>query len=1198
MTVKPTAMPAVTAFDADQIGLLLHGRIWLDLTETTSSFHRTGIQRTLARMIATAPDRGRLVPFTVAPDGMVVVHDHALLDLLADELFAVDDFAAVSARIAELTARPLCRVERDVLLSARAVVNIEVFYDSVRAEFYAHLTRRMRERIFFLIYDIIPIGQPDHFKNHLPFAMEYFRFCLSVENIATISSFTRDQVVAVMGRRDTDNIRVITLGSDTFGTVLPLSPAQLAAAQPGGTPLFTVVGTVTDRKGHLLVLRTFRALWDEGVEATLAFLGNPDGATSDVLFEEMEEAGRNPARFRWLRAPGDADIRETLATSWGTVYVSDGEGFGLGPLESLQAGVPTIVRSDYPSLADVPPLGQIRVPPHDMAALKAAVLSLLDRETHRAARAELAGLTLKSWTRFGQDLNDWIEERAAPVQPVDDLGFEAVTAGGLRSGSLRACRDLLFGTANAFAKAALELNFDLDGWYGSGRLGRLVELDLLSPPLLVADLVHHSVAVGLCDRQAGVRTLLTCLVLTSGRMGGTGAGRVHHDLLAVITGAPGNRSVMPPQLDRLPAEIDRLNRLDGLPAGDFPTALACVMAGESLDTALWRSLCLFTGAFSATRRQALVKGLFVGPVSLETDWDRWIALYCAASVVLSDPDWGRAPAGCSDMQLLSPVTPPVLRDLRPQDSGIGRRFADALALRETAGDAQVFEALTGRKPGADQAAAMRDLREAGACREALLGFIATHWMELAPDSLDALRLSAAKSLLIRLRDAAARVGTGDGGGSGGGGDLAAEAFTSLCHAGILLRRADEADTARHLDILQRQSPFQLIEELMRSPGARETYGDMAAAVIDANPRHNAFLTAPLMRSVERLLEAPDGQFAALLHKRLLGRTAQAGEIDALSTRLALGVSRERLIAETMADIGFRARILPGPALADDPNGPAAVQRLLGTRLLDRCRDSLRMLDGEAFTETCFLQLRGRLHTAEEKAAWPLAGGSGGWRALVRDSLDSEECTAVFSADCLDRIRPLLADRLISRPSLIRRVSTLLTMGEAEFVARLHETLTGRRAEPSTRSTLAHRLSLGMPRETAMFQLLGRLVQTGAPATEEGPNATFVELVDALAVAIARRLHQAQARGTDAYVDICYLAVLGRQADPDGRNGYAAVMRNEPKTGWLMVAQHLCRSSEYAGAAGPFAQSRLIHVIAALLTEPHRAEALLGLAASS
>lgn len=1171
-----------TALDADLIGSLLYGRIWLDLTETTSSFHRTGIQRTLARMIATASDRGRLVPFTVAPDGMVVVHDHTLLDLLADELFAADDFGTVSARIAELTARPLCRVGRDTLLSARAVVNIEVFYNTVRAEFYAHLTRRMRERVFFLIYDIIPIGQPNHFKNHLPFAMEYFRFCLSVENIATISSFTRDQVIAVMGRRDTDNIRVVTLGSDTFGTVLPLTPAQQAADQPG-TPLFTVVGTVTDRKGHLLVLQTFRSLWDEGVDVALAFLGNPDGATSDDLFEAMGEDGRDPKRFRWVRAPGDADIRDALASSWGTVYVSDGEGFGLGPLESLQAGVPTIVRSDYPSLADIPPRGQIRVPPHDAAALKAAVLSLLDRGVHHATKAELANLTLKTWTQFGQDLNGWIEERSALVQPVDDLGFGTVAAGGLHSESLRACRDLLFGTANAFAKAALDLSLDLEGWYGSGRLPRLVDLDSASPPLLVADLVHHSVAIGMSDRRAGVRTLLTCLALTSGRAGGPGAGRIHHDLLAVIAGAPGNRSAMPPQLDRLPAEIDRLSRLDTLPAEDFPTALAGVLAGKPLDLALWRSLCLFTGGSSGTRRQALVKGLFTGPVSLEADWDRWIGLYGAASIVLSDPEWGRAPAVCNDMLLLSSVAPPTLRDLRPRGSGIERRFADASALRDTAGAAQVFEALTGRKPAADQSAAVRDLREAGACRGALLAFIASHWMELGPDALEALRLTAAKSVLIRLRDAAAGAGTGGG--------MDAGAFVSLCHASILLRHADEMDAAHHLDIHRRHSPFQVIEDLMRSPEARQTYGDMAAAVIDANPRHNAFLTAPLMRSVERLLEAPDGQFTALFHKRLLGRAGRVDEIDALNVRLALGVSRERLIAEVMAGIDFRARLLP------DSDEPATVQRLLGTRLLEHCRNGLRMLDGEGFAETCFLQFRGRLPTPEEKAAWPVSGGAGGWRALVCASLASDDCTAVFSADCIDRIRPLLADRLISRPSLVRRISSLLTMGEADFVARLNETLAGRRAEPAARSALAYRLSLGMPRETAMLQILGRLTPAASPGAESGPNATFVELVDALAVAIARRLHQAQAGGTNAYVDACYLAVLGRTADSDGRNGYAAVMRDEPRAGWLMVAQHLCRSSECASFAGPFAQSRLVLVIAALLTEPHRTEALLGLAAS-
>ncbi|WP_372393890.1 glycosyltransferase (plasmid) [Azospirillum sp. HJ39] len=1153
----------MTALDANQIGLLFHGQIWLDLTETTSSFHRTGIQRTLAQMIATATDRGRLVPFTVAPDGAVIVHDHALLDLLADELFSADDFEEVSAKIAKVTSHPLCRVDRDALLAARAVVNIEVFFNPVRAEFYDYLLKKMRERIFFLIYDIIPIGQPNYFKHHLPFAMEYFRFCLSVENIATISSFTRDQMVTVLGRNDTHNIRVITLGTDTFGSAPPAQQAR----DLSGTPLFVVVGTVMDCKGHLLVLQTFRALWDAGIDVSLMFLGDADGDASDELFEAMEESGQNPAQFRWFQAPGDRDIRDTLAAAWGTVYVSDGEGFGLGPLESLQAGVPTIVRSDYPSLADVPPLGQIRVPPSDEQALKAAVLSLLDRNVHRTAKADLAKLTLKTWPQFGRDLNGWIESRASRAQPIDDLGFGTVAAGGLRSKSLRLCRDLLFGNANAFAKASANLKLDIESWYNPDRLRRLIDSNAATRPLLVADLVHHSVGMGSCDRETGLRTLLTCMVLVSGQ-----AGAVDHGHHKQVPAAPASQSAAMPELDRLPEAIDRLNGLDALPPGDFATALARFLVGDGMDLAVWHDLCLLVGSFSSTRRQTLVKWLFTCPVGLESNWDRWIVQYCAASVVLANPDWGRAPVVCNDVLLLSSVPPPLLRNLSPAHSDSEQRLADALALPETVSAAQFFETLTGRKLTDEQIAFTRNLLDIGASREALLAFIGTLWAGLPPDALDTLRLTAAKAVLTGLM-AASRTDN-------------PEAFIRRCYANILFRRSDEAGFAHSMQDYRQGSPFRIIENLMRSQEAMSFYGAMAAAVANANPPHGASPES-LLESVKQLLEVPNGQLCALLYKTLLGRTASTDEANLASTQLAFGVSRERMIAAMLASTEFRGRIL-------DPDEPAIILRLLGTRLLGRCRDALRMLDGEGFVDACFLLLRGRPPSSDEKTNLSVSGVAGRWRELLRTTLASDECSRIFTAQGIDEIRPMLADRLISRPPLTQRVTALLNMGEGDFVACVTETLSGKWAEPVNRHTMAYRLSLGMPRESVIFQTLGRLV----PTTGGEPNMTFVELVDAVALAVARRLYQAStnAANPESYVNACYLAILGRPADLEGLNSHAEIMRNEPGVGWLRVAQHLVKSPECTGCTGLFAQSRMYLVIVTLLREPERAASLLGASA--
>lgn len=67
------------------------------------------------------------------------------------------------------------------------------------------------------------------------------------------------------------------------------------------------------------------------------------------------------ARRNHLGHADDNTLREVLAGARALVFGSEQEGFGLPPLEALSAGIPVIVSERIPSIAMLPPDGQIRL---------------------------------------------------------------------------------------------------------------------------------------------------------------------------------------------------------------------------------------------------------------------------------------------------------------------------------------------------------------------------------------------------------------------------------------------------------------------------------------------------------------------------------------------------------------------------------------------------------------------------------------------------------------------------------------------------------------------------------------------------------------------------------------------------------------------------------------------------------------------
>lgn len=228
----------------------------------------------------------------------------------------------------------------------------------------------------------------------------------------------------------TDRVAVVPLG---------VSPRFAAARESGGTgerkqdrmlaelgvgwPYLLVLGSILPRRRLDLVLRALGRLLREP---------GPGGSGSDAGPVNLDQlrlviAGRNqlPRRGeldRLIRAGDwkervvclgyvDDDLLPPLyARALGTVYVSDYEGYGLPPLESLAAGTPVLV-SDAPALAELWPEYPLRCARLEIDALTEGLRRLLlDEEARRSATGEgperVRSLT---WDRAAERFADQVE---------------------------------------------------------------------------------------------------------------------------------------------------------------------------------------------------------------------------------------------------------------------------------------------------------------------------------------------------------------------------------------------------------------------------------------------------------------------------------------------------------------------------------------------------------------------------------------------------------------------------------------------------------------------------------------------------------------------------------------------------------------------------------------------------------------------
>lgn len=386
---------------------MIPGDIFYDVSEFVAGPSRTGIQRVVYEVLRSWQFDQPLAPgFIDRSTGRAALLPADFPELMR-EYFAGDSkrWRPADERIlaaVRKAARPLD--ERDLAQFSR-FLNLEAFHEPARVAFYRDLARRFADRMHWLVHDLLAFLRPEFFP---PRAAEelapYLELLRALPSLHFTSDAGKGDFCAHFAERDLPTYRVSPLGADSFGRAAPaFSPRRRR---------FTYVGTIEPRKNHDVVLGAFEALWARGADIELAFVGRLGWNTREAGWKPFEIgdqlaalADRNP-RFSWHRDLDDRKVRDLIASSRATLYVSAAEGFGLPPLESLALGVPVIASAGLPSLGAIAELGQIRLPDISVDAVTAAVAAMMDDTTAALKFREIAGLSLPTWRGFAQSLRD------------------------------------------------------------------------------------------------------------------------------------------------------------------------------------------------------------------------------------------------------------------------------------------------------------------------------------------------------------------------------------------------------------------------------------------------------------------------------------------------------------------------------------------------------------------------------------------------------------------------------------------------------------------------------------------------------------------------------------------------------------------------------------------------------------------------
>jgi glycosyltransferase involved in cell wall biosynthesis len=366
---------------------LLMKQLIIDCTELYQNPARTGIQRVVRELLAHWPHtriEARVARFD--PSGGLLPLSEQAIRILTDE----EPGAGTMSRDGLIYALQQTEVGADPLPSNPLILIPEVFYDHARCQFYSERQPAM------LAHDFLPWLRPELFSSSSAASlMPYLRLLRSVPDVAFNSHQTLRDYETRITRRP------------AAGPVLPLGADGLRIErqlwQEGRTG-YVSLGSLDTRKNQHLIVEAFISLWRSGLNVPLTLIGRP--------FENHNlkwiASAREFPLFRWLEDATDLEVADALRVARATIYVSEAEGYGLPPIESIFAGIPVIAAALCPSVSMLEPKGMIKLQEVTANRIVAAVLSLEDGNTAARLWEEAAAIRLGTWRDFAEATAAWL----------------------------------------------------------------------------------------------------------------------------------------------------------------------------------------------------------------------------------------------------------------------------------------------------------------------------------------------------------------------------------------------------------------------------------------------------------------------------------------------------------------------------------------------------------------------------------------------------------------------------------------------------------------------------------------------------------------------------------------------------------------------------------------------------------------------
>jgi glycosyltransferase involved in cell wall biosynthesis len=324
-------------------------RLYFDVTELAGFDKGTGIQRVTRALLKALRQRPPKDWKVVAvrgdgPSGRFVTATSLAEHQLTGQPESPDEIAIEPAA-------------GDIFLSVDLAYNITPSLREELVRFRSHGVG-----VYFVVYDLIPLMYPEWFEgtnawfegNDYLKLFNYWFDCVSEEGdgLVCISESVRTDVRAwiqrhPLKRAEAPQLGYFHLGSDITESIpstgLPAEAGEVLARLKSATT-FLMVGTLEPRKGHELALDAIEALWAEGEDVNLVFVGRA-GWKIERLIERLKTHPRLGKQLFWLDGISDEYLREVYMASSALLALSVAEGFGLPIVEAAHYRLPLIVRS-------------------------------------------------------------------------------------------------------------------------------------------------------------------------------------------------------------------------------------------------------------------------------------------------------------------------------------------------------------------------------------------------------------------------------------------------------------------------------------------------------------------------------------------------------------------------------------------------------------------------------------------------------------------------------------------------------------------------------------------------------------------------------------------------------------------------------------------------------------------------------------